>query len=47
MFAIIVEKLQSHDILNTDETHLISNFLLDKFLTHPMGKNNRKNDGGN
>lgn len=38
----VVEKLQSHDILNTDDTHLIFNFLPDKFLTHLMGKNNWK-----
>ena len=42
MLAIVVEKLQSHGILSTDETHLIYNFLLDKFSIFPMGKNHRK-----
>lgn len=40
--SLSVKKLQSHDILNIDETHLFYNFLPDKFLTHPMGKNHRK-----
>lgn len=42
MLAVVVEKLQSHDILNSDKTHLFYHFLPDKFLTFPMGKNHKK-----
>lgn len=42
MLVIVIEKLQNHDILNTDKTYLFYNFLPDKFLTFPMGKNHRK-----
>lgn len=42
ILATVVENLQSHSILNTDETHLFYNFLPDKFLIFPMGEHHKK-----